>query len=210
MFDAQLNTQLLAWLSQAPGFIVGLAAGYFGTFLSKSGEIHAIGTKLDEVVRQNAAITQTNEAIRASISNDMWLQQRKIQLKTEAAFSGIKAVAALNWALSELLGGFAGTEEFYKTAAPPEARQHAEVARAEMTSLFKNALKRFSEDASVVLIVCGKPVRDKFVATQNILCSAAIAGTRNGVDNAANYKELYKAMEVLNDLTEAIRSDLDL
>ena len=68
---------------------VGAALGtyvreYFSSRGRKEGEIDAVATNLEEVVRQLRETTRATEEIRAAVSAGLWVDQEKWKLKRDA------------------------------------------------------------------------------------------------------------------------------
>lgn len=87
------------WISPTLTLLAGLVGGFFGSYVSKRGEIRAIHRELGKVVEQNAAITKVTEEIKASISTKAWARD----IRKEAAFEALKALAKVDSDLSMFL-----------------------------------------------------------------------------------------------------------
>ena len=73
----------LSWVLPLLTIAGSTAGAVFGSFFAKRGEIKAISTKLDEVVRQNNRIVKESEEIKTELSERSSSRQRKAELQRD-------------------------------------------------------------------------------------------------------------------------------
>lgn len=80
------------WLLPLTLVASGLGA-YFGTYLKKKAENHAIHEDISKLVEQVKAVTNATKEIEAKISNDIWHRQNRWEIRRDAILEALRDFA---------------------------------------------------------------------------------------------------------------------
>ena len=73
-----------------------------GAFFGKRGETAAVKRDLDKIKHNISEMTHTTETIKAQISGDAWIKQRRLEIKWEC-YSKVENLGELHTLISEAL-----------------------------------------------------------------------------------------------------------
>lgn len=184
-----------------PALSAGVGA-YVGGYLKTKGTNLATHEDIDKVVEQVRAVTQTAKEIEAKISDAVWDRQRRWEMKRDALFSALKAMAAINEALVRL-------RAVLSTFATPDNVTPWNLEIRERMELWRTASKEFDEVKLLVMVICDKTTVgaiDGFSQLANNVCMAML-----NEHNPAKYDE--RAAELAGTLfaaRAAIRNELGI
>lgn len=85
-------------------FVMAAAGAYFGSYLRKKGENLATREDIDKMVDQVERTTKASEEVKAAISNDLWLKQKRWDLRRDVYAQLLEAFEALSQSLSIMAG----------------------------------------------------------------------------------------------------------
>lgn len=134
--------------------IVAGFGAYFGAYLKKKGENWATHQDIEDLKGQTAILTQTTEAIKATISIDVWSHQQRWDAQKTALLESLKALADADTFLWRLVHAFSSTREM----AMDVRNQH----RTEADQKYVEAMNVFWRTKLAVEIVCGRAIADQF------------------------------------------------
>jgi hypothetical protein len=141
------------------------AGAFLGSYLKKKGENLATKEDLDDLVEQVRAVTTTTKEIEASISNEVWDRQRQWELKRDAVYSVLQAIAAADDAIVDLVNVLGSEqlnelETFEKLLSLTWAKSY-------------ESLENLGQKRALALIICERGLTDVVLdikkAVQNIM-----------------------------------------
>jgi hypothetical protein len=183
-------------------FLVAISA-----YLIRKLENFATHEDVDKLVAQMAAVTKATEEIKAKISNEMWEQQRRWEIKRDAVFDALKELGTFEAAIFKLV---ATTMTATQKAGDVLLSSQLEwkKIRADAGAGYNAAFFSFNRARRLTTLVCGQSVTDKFneVAIKFVnLGSEAVNGL---IDNPTGR---VAELEILTTgLTSVIRADLGI
>lgn len=185
------------WITIAISGLGSLAGAFGGTYLAKIGEIRAINRNLDSVVEQNRRIAAGTEAIKATLTDELWNKQQRHQIKKETLFSLASKLAAAGRSFRIL---FEINED---GPTPGDTKPYKEAVKG-LSNCFQDL-----EDAMVLAqIVCdtelGLLLREVKVVMK--LCILTLSGEKP-LDIFSRYAEFDNFVDAIGD---AIRKELKL
>jgi hypothetical protein len=98
------DANLFAYLGVAVASLIG---AFLGAYFKRKGENLATHEDLDNLVKQVAAVTETTENIKATISDDVWDRQEQWKLKRDSIQNAVIALHEMERALTEVNSCFA-------------------------------------------------------------------------------------------------------
>jgi len=139
----------------------GWAGSFLGSYLKKKGENLATHEDVDKLVAQMRAVTQATKEIESKISNEVWKQQKKWELKREVLFEATRRLSEIDDVLLSL-----------NTVLEPangmaEESGYAE-AKYERTTKWRRASTAFDETRLFIGIVCGTETIEAFDTVGNL------------------------------------------
>jgi hypothetical protein len=118
-----------------PSVAALIAAGlgaYLGSWFKRKGEIDAEFRDLDKLIKQQGAITEAVESIKASISDDAWDRQEQWKLRRDVVIDLIRAMADMDRLIPDFSAAFSSPSGILTE----EAKQH----------LMSNRIETFREE----------------------------------------------------------------
>lgn len=86
-----LSISIIVWLWSTKGAVIAFLKGYG----EEKGKNRAIQEELENVVKQMSAITKATEDIKAQISDDVWIRQRRWEMKRDVLFETANKLSAV-------------------------------------------------------------------------------------------------------------------
>jgi hypothetical protein len=96
-----MQTALIVVLSLLNAGVVGLGI-YLGSYLKKKAQNLATREEFKDLQKQTAELTRTTKEIEATISGELWNQQKRWELKREVFFQVVQRISAVFDALKGL------------------------------------------------------------------------------------------------------------
>lgn len=139
LVEKMLGGRLGDWqLLLAVAVITLIAAGigaYVGAYLSEKGKNLATRADIDKIVQQVERTTKAAEEVKATISNELWLKQKRWDLRRDVYAQLLEALESLDQSL------------YIMKAADTGARSRAEVRDVEGTTFHKHRYEIAKERA---------------------------------------------------------------
>jgi hypothetical protein len=194
--------------------VVGLALvaifGYlFKGYGSEKGKNIAIQENIDKLAEQMRILTDAQKRIEATISHEVWGQQKTWELKRDAALELMRIFGSI---LEKLQNFFsAATEEKRaETTADAEIKKNAKDAYDDAYKDFRNVLTKFWQQEQIAKLVFPVEIHQKLDAMQTgffkLLREVVASRTVTNV-YASLHAELLAKQE---DLAKALRLDLKI
>lgn len=120
------------------GLVSLISAGvgaYFGAYLREKGKNLATSEDIAKIVEQLQRTTKATEEVKATISNDLWLRQKRWDLRRDVYAQLLEALESLAQSL------------YIMTGADAEAKARAEVRDVEGTTFHKERYETARERA---------------------------------------------------------------
>jgi hypothetical protein len=197
--------QLLWWA------ITTLVSAFVGTFLAfylrRKGENLATHEDIAKLVEQVKAVTTATKNIEAKISQDMWDQQKRWEIKREVLFEAVRRVAAAKRALT----GLYSMLKVERAEDNPDAGGWAAI-KGEVLSKWNTASAELEETVLLVGVGCGDHAQQTFEDYARVVTQLA-ANLTNPQQRPLEdiYAEKQKVIfNTLNAFNTAIRKELEI
>lgn len=135
--------------------LVGTGLGaYIGAYLKKKGENLATHEDVRKLIDQISAVTQTTKEIESKISTDFWNRQKHWEIRRDALYEALRALADIEYALTDLDYVFNLSLMFGQPKSNEEKRASVDG--------WNQALLNFKRASVMAFVACEEPVRKGF------------------------------------------------
>jgi hypothetical protein len=197
------------WLFPTITAAGGLAGGVLGSLFSKWGEITAIQSRIDTVVKQNDRIVESTEKIKKEVLEDTWAKQRHWELKRDTAVELMRLFGTLfekSLDIFKAAGGQRYADESNNSDRKLEARARGTAA----FDAFMAEMAKFWQQEQIAKLIFPAEVHQKLENLKGMLSKFA-GETSEGAGDAARYKESFERItETQEDLARTLRRDLKI
>jgi len=172
--------------------VVGILTSYLKSFMTeygkKKGEIAATHEDIRKLVEQVAAVTKTQEDIKAAISDQVWSRQRQWELKKEIILTSLDKV-------SQMRSDMTWLSSIYTSSSDPNVS----------ADLMDNALKKFMEI---------EPLLVSSILRVQVVCSGELATELD--DLARTFRTISDDViarttpEALNQLADTVQEKMNV
>jgi len=143
------------------------------------------------------AVTQATKEIEARISDDVWARQRKWDVKREAIFEILKAVATLQYSLGRVGGAYAAWNELKESSSPIE-RAKGELSKQDEVKRHGKHIDAFLRYKLLAVTVCGGQFVRQLdqVETRSVAIAHTIFREKQWADAALMQPEITKLIAI--------------
>ncbi|MGA2300967.1 MAG: hypothetical protein ABSG77_09790 [Candidatus Acidiferrum sp.] len=189
-----MQTALIVVLSLLNVGVVGLGI-YLASYLKKKAQNLATREEFKDLQKQTAELTRTTKEIEATISGELWNQQKRWELKREVFFQVMKRISAVFDALKDLDNVL--QTELRNPSVVTETWK--EISVSENAKWFR-AMAALHESQLFVGVTCGKDVVG--VLDKYVILTTGVSGRIHKKDG-----QIFKSSaDQLFDLHEAMRA----
>ncbi|HLY40465.1 MAG TPA: hypothetical protein VKR52_04585 [Terracidiphilus sp.] len=130
--------------------IGGWFGGFFGTYMRKKGDNLATHEDFERLLAEQKRTTQATKEIEAKISDDMWNQQKRWELKRDILFNAAKRLAQLDDAALTLVS-------IYEVSFD-NPNVNWEKERLESMDKWQKASMEYEETRVLIGVICEEPL----------------------------------------------------